>query len=839
MNLRHTLSIIAGLAMAFGAGADQLTPEEALGRVQALSHRGVRMSRNVDVQPLLTVASPADNGFKGVYVFDNGSDGFLVVSADDCAIPLLGYSDTAFDSSNIPPQLEAWLDFYAEEIAWASKAGVSSKGKKTSSRPVWAPVAPMIKTKWNQDAPFNMYCPEKNGERCPTGCVATAMSQIMKYYEWPQKGKGSNSYKLDGFGTISCDFSEMTFDWKNMLNEYDGMTSKTANKAVGNLMFATGVSVDMQYSLSGSGAPSLYIPGALYEYFDYDISMYDALRARYTTPEWEALIYGELAAGRPVIYGGNAESGGHEFICDGYDSDGYFHFNWGWSGSNDGYFTLSTLDPYDQGIGGAGVGEGFIFSQEVVINLQPAKEGSVAGYHLECLGQLLMVNSDMDYVEDGDYVDLGDFIIFYDPTRGIRNMSCVSVAVTMGLKLTKENGQTIYLPDPEGDITDWPSGASLTMAVFDLPADLADGTYDVSLVYMPKGTSTWLEIPSTTTAMNTFSFKVANGKAQVTYVEKTKLYVTDWEFKSPVYLGKPYKADITFTNFSDHDGFVEFMVDVYNEDMEYVGSSESALLEISAGETLTINYVGTMPSADYMTGKDLTPGNYYFAVNDNYTFLDLYDEDGDFAEAAVSNPVDPKVNYDLKVTGVSVGSQYVTANVDYTANCLEGVFSEWIYLVLYPGNFAGSNFSNSSIQMVDLGTHYAWGGESVKISSNVSFYPQNGYKDYTLFFGFVTPDYKIRLNTDSYCVFTAEDTGIGSVQAEEGSIALVGDEIVVSSTSSLAEVDVYSIGGTLVCRKDAAGTDKVTVNVSGLQKGAYIVVATDASGARNTAKIVL
>ncbi len=369
--MRKLLLLALSAAGVFTLQARQLTPTEALARITGVS----APSRSGDVS-LVYTADDSTTGQAGVYVFNRGTDnGFLIVSADDAAEALLGYADGgSFDPADMPPALRAWIEEYTRQVAWASTSSVPSRAA-SAGRPARASIAPMCKTQWNQSAPYNNLCPTAEGSRCVTGCVATAMAQVMKYHNYPTKGVGSHSYTTPSlFLSASFNFGATTFDWANMLDSYTSTATSTQKTAVATLMLAAGVSVDMDYTPSSSGA-SVFAPGqALIEYFNYDKGITYQSRSWYGLYDWENLIYDNLKTCGPVILGGQSGEGGHEFVCDGYSKDGYFHINWGWGGMSNGYFLLTALDPGSQGIGGSS--SGYNFNQDAIVGIRPAVSGS-------------------------------------------------------------------------------------------------------------------------------------------------------------------------------------------------------------------------------------------------------------------------------------------------------------------------------------------------------------------------------------------------------------------------------------------------------------------------------
>lgn len=330
----------------------------------------------------------------GLYVFNVENDGgFVIVSNDDRTIPILGFSEKgSLDPDNMPSNMKAWLQGYADEIAWLAEHGQTTTGPKKSRQKVGshstAAIAPLITTTWNQGTPYNNLCPTYDDPNygsgtCATGCVATAMAQVMKYHEWPIDA----TQPIPGYTSTSYRFNlpslpAITFDWANMKYDYSGSYTADEATAVATLMQYCGYSVEMDYGPE-SGSNTSKVASALKEYFDYnDQTTQLVTRSYYTSANWADLIYHELANARPVVYGGQSSGGGHEFVCDGYMFDNgtdYFHINWGWGGKSDDYFVLSSLNPYAQGIGGSSSEDGFHFMQEAVIGIQKSTDnGTIA-----------------------------------------------------------------------------------------------------------------------------------------------------------------------------------------------------------------------------------------------------------------------------------------------------------------------------------------------------------------------------------------------------------------------------------------------------------------------------
>ncbi|MBS1536486.1 MAG: thiol protease/hemagglutinin PrtT [Bacteroidetes bacterium] len=317
------------------------------------------------------------------YIF-NAPSGFVIVAGDDAIAPILGYStEGSFNPDNIPENAAKWFEGYIQQIrqainhtAQATPAVQSAwqkllEGKQAARIAGASAVEPLLKTKWNQAPFYNDLCPydPQYKERTVTGCAATAMAQIMKYWNHPAKGSGFHSYVHKKYGTLSANFGDATYDWAAMPDEVTA-----ANNAVATLNYHVGVSIDMSYGVGktgGSGAGPFKCIDALKKYFGYADGIEGLQRKDFTDDEWKVKLKAELDSKRPISYAGFGVKGGHAFVCDGYDNNGLFHFNWGWGGSSDGYFTLDALNPPSLGTGGGG--GGFNSDQLAVIKIKPVE----------------------------------------------------------------------------------------------------------------------------------------------------------------------------------------------------------------------------------------------------------------------------------------------------------------------------------------------------------------------------------------------------------------------------------------------------------------------------------
>ena len=347
--LMMTLALFVGQLIASPVGVEQA---RQLGLKYVQSHSAKQVA-----ELTLAYTEMTESGNPAVYVF-NFDGGSVFVSADDAARPILGFSDEhSFDLALVPDGLAYYLRFYARQIAYAQENNlepetevasewmhVSRDGFENDNRSTRGDIAPLITTNWNQDYPYNFYCPTGGGGpqgHAYAGCVATAMSMVMKKWDWPDHGQGSHSYTPDGYPMQTVDFENTYYDWNNMPN-----SCNTSNyQAVALLMYHCGVSVDMMYGGGSSGAYSQDVPDAIANYFRYTDHATRLDRDLYSKTDWEELLIRNLEYGFPLYYSGSDTNGGHAFVCCGYrESDRKFYFNWGWSGSLNNYYAIDALN---------------------------------------------------------------------------------------------------------------------------------------------------------------------------------------------------------------------------------------------------------------------------------------------------------------------------------------------------------------------------------------------------------------------------------------------------------------------------------------------------------------
>lgn len=535
------------------------------------------------------------------YVFNSGTNnGFIIIAGDDNSVPVLGYSRSgSFDKNNLPQNFRKWIEGYKTELNYiiennieatteikdewkALKSGTSTRNNSISS------VSPLLSTIWDQSPYYNDLCPGGS----VTGCVATAMAQIMKYWEYPAQGSGFYSYNEDNYGTLSANFGGTTYQWTSMPNNVS-----SSNTAVATLMYHCGVSVDMSYSPEVSGAYVISSQSpvtncseyAYTTYFGYDNSVQGVERANYSASSWIQLIKTELDEGRPIEYAGFSSGGGHAFVCDGYDNNGYFHFNWGWGGAYDGYFIMDALNPTGTGTGG-GTG-GYNSGHQAVIGIKPPTNTNVLDMKLYA-----EVTPSLSTIAYGQAFDITTNI-FNDGSNNFNGDYCAAVF---------DNSYNFI--DFVEIKTDWSlEGGYIYSNGITFSTDgllsMLPGTYNIGIFYRPAGEN-WVI--------------VSDGNYS-NLVEMTVNNTNDIEMNSSMVLtpgitltqGNLASVNFNLLNNSSTIFFGTYSVDLFNLD----GSWVEEIGTITESNGLPPGYTYTSPYLTISTSTLLAePGTYLLAA---------------------------------------------------------------------------------------------------------------------------------------------------------------------------------------------------------------------------------
>lgn len=372
MNIKKTMSsfLLAALTMvSFQASAENIDATTAKAVAHNFINRQlvgkINLPNASNLQLAHAEASSKVTGANDYYAFNVDGGGFIIIAGEDRATQVLGYSDQGrIDFNNLPAPLKDLLNSYKSEIEYLQTYEDDDLVPAPASFTANGTVGPLIKTTWGQEMPYYLQCPKENGEYCVVGCVATAMAQVMKYWQYPEGSSSISGYGGGWWGGMTVPaLPETTFNYRLMLNSYchwdwdnsvlvqDTYTDAQAQE-VAKLGRYCGQAVEMDYSPEGSGAYTTDQLSAMKSFGYTSARLYQKSGGwggwgsdNYTTAQWEAMIKTEIDNGRPILYSANDPSaGGHAFICDGYNSEGKFHFNMGWYGTCDGWYASTALN---------------------------------------------------------------------------------------------------------------------------------------------------------------------------------------------------------------------------------------------------------------------------------------------------------------------------------------------------------------------------------------------------------------------------------------------------------------------------------------------------------------
>lgn len=587
------------------------------------------------------------------YVFNKGKcNGYIIVSGDDKAAPILGFSDEGtFDINNIPDGLQYWLEVYSQEMQYLrsnpNAPAASIRPKRSVS------VRPLLTCNWKQSEPYNNLCPtyieDGVAYHSATGCIATAAAQIMYYHRWPITGTGSHSYvcnvNYSGEQTLSADFGSTTYDWDNMLDSYDGPYTDAQANAVATLMSHVGISCDMGYG-SASGGWFYPMMEALRNYFGYNKGMIDMRRGNTPINEWEQTIMNELDNSRPVLYAGYTPNGGHAFVFDGYNDEGYFHVNWGWGGLNNGFFLVTALSPSDQSNSFEG---GFNQSQEIIIGIYP-DDGSTTEPqdYIELICE--------DYKSSVPQVNLGESAPillnrFYINGYGYYP----TVVLRYALNLTDLNNNTVdFKPGKQND-TDFRIGYYYSFHEdYTPPTNLANGQYRLWLMYMvpEAGMTEYVPYEHSNTTTGYINATVQDGIMYFDGPETNDgiLSLESLEVPSKVGTNSNFEVKATIANAGD-----EYYDNIYffvKQQKTIMSTGDAIKIDVPTDGSVIVRSIVTAPTE---------PGTYQLAV---------YDKKKHMIGSPVTLDVVESSNYSLSLTSPLSKPSYYMDPYDVQASAV-------------------------------------------------------------------------------------------------------------------------------------------------------------------------
>ena len=807
---RIALSALFITSLISGINATSISPADAFGIAgDFLKARGIKTK---EITPAASTRS--FEGDAPYYIFNIGDDeGFIITAGDDRLPSVIGYSfEGHITPETMPEACVAWLEAHAEAINYLPE----NPAQKAISYPAFS-VEPLLSCRWDQKDPYNRQCPIDNltGRRTVAGCVATAAAQIMDYHKYPVRPEGQIEYADDAQGvTRTFDFSAMApIDWANITDTYSESSSEEECDAIASLMNAVAHGSQMKFS-SGTSMAHNYNAGlALIDYFGYSPEMSYYERALVSDDEWISLITSELQAGRPVLYGGRNPSMGHSFVCDGYDGQGFFHINWGWSGLSDGYYSLSALTPPNQSTGGSD--SGYSFSQTILCNIAPK---GTPGLHAQ---EKALLNIDKLYFRDASQfyiatdVDTvtsplsGAMLFFYSFNKGLKPFSgdvCAAIVDSDGMT-----------PISDVNISNLASQNYTAVQLYLSGASLSDGTYRIGFFYRTSADSEWQPIASSTAGAPSLCILKVEGDqvAMSAIYPDIRPEITQSLSHTRLYAGS-------------------------NVEMSFgLGNAGALRLEAYAGVAFMDadgNCVKTFfnpvvcPAADETTVEidtwfgGIEPGEYSLVPFYTYSSTPAADNIIPLAEPVtvlvegllifptegsyfIINPEKPY--FEVKATN--------RLALDWSAPVAVEIAQNGSVIARLPESEMALSSSATSTFTFDC--------------SDLTL-KRNSYQ-----VSFIIPDEKPVVIAEYPLAVTADISSVGAIEADGIVVSTAGD-ITVSSPEALASCALYDTAGHLAAEIRPNGT-QAEIPASGLPAGIYILRITTESGQTATRKLRL
>lgn len=584
--------------------ARQVSGEEALQRV--LNHWPKHSARRAPAR-----AAIVTHLLPGAYVFEQRGSGYVVAPADDALPAILAFTDSgSFDETQLPPAFYAWLS----EITQGGAAVPELRGGASAVEPLLGEIA------WTQDAPMNDLCPHYNygGYNYPTyaGCAAIAIGQIMRYHQHPAQGKGSVAYITDSYDlSVSTDLGAHTYDWAKILPNYLYTTFTAEQRAeVAKLVYDVAAAARMDFSPGASNTQDYRVAQALVNHFDYDPALQLIDHRFYSTQAWAENIREELQAGRPVYLSGanvsnaNSQVAGHAFVVDGYNAEGYYHINWGWNGSSNGYYLLTDLTPRDkQGIGGSS--NGYAFMQNAIIGIQSNKGGAPAQASLCLIFDQVWTDRDSK----------GTSVNFF-----VANPTAVDFTGILAMRITRDG---VLVADPMATALKLTckAGYSGERGWYVDLATLGAGCV-FELVYKREDEEEWHVAGARSGSPQSLVSYVNEGGVVALGQNAADLFdlrLADLQPVGTLTAGAQGEFAATIKNNSDHEYFAPLYLMVYDADGALVGYTDYKLYLVPANGEAEAKFYYMLPAE---------PGSYHFCVSHetlgyNYAYSPMLRED--------------------------------------------------------------------------------------------------------------------------------------------------------------------------------------------------------------------
>ena len=678
----------------FSMTATQFTQEEAKQVAQQFLRQKVskvstpRVTKVVPIKKVKSTAASNNDSKTMVYAVNMGkNEGFVIVAGNGYNNNVIGYSDHgALDDQKMPSNMRSWLESYMA-CAGDNVNATSTPRHIPSGIPTKTPIQPLLTSKWGQNQPYNDGAPIIDEEHCPTGCTITAMAQVMNYHKWPKAAtQAIPAYTPNnsaGTSYPSLPALEPTiFNWENIYPSYEEGEDGTE---VARLLKYLGTAACTDYTIGGSSATGYNALLGMIKYFDYDAGGHAVWRSERSYNEWVDMLYAELQAKRPVMFSGTSIDAAHSFVVDGYDEDDYFHVNWGWDGTSDGYYRVILMDPREQGTGGSPNNEAYISGQVAFFDVKP-NSGGISNPRITVLTNHLLTdpNGTGSYTTPGtestsSYDENYGYLVY--PQMNSHNFNIESGVFELGCRLIKDDGSvTIDYPwDQSANFTANSGFENHAKVIYLDPVanpQLTDGNYKMYFTSRMKGSNTWLIDKGSENHYMIINLNHAARKLTTTAVSldpKLTIKAVKLEPETPI-VNVP--CIMTFTVQNTGTGTFQGALELSNLDTSSPLSFMTC--DIEPGETKDIN-MRVIPKKVGTTN--------YAILKDNVD--NIYTGSFTVAESAVANS-----NCDLTITHQVTNAQgteiaaprakidlTITNNSDH--NYYGGIF---IYCTKYTGN---------------------------------------------------------------------------------------------------------------------------------------------------------
>ena len=634
---------------------------------KSITHRASSASQ-MHVKVVMNAVDEAGQPYLYAVQPDN-QRGFVIVSGSDLTSSIIGYSDEGtFDLQDMPENLRSWLQSYIDQIKWMEKNHINAATNTVRrATAVKSSVSPLLSTLWDQNAPYNNMTPLYDDvNHAATGCVATAMAQVMNYHKWPAATTTAmEGYTSSKYGkTVDAVLANTTIDWNNMIDDYRSSYTSEQGTAVANLMIYCGTSVKMDYG-EESGASSAMAVQSMKDFFDYDASARFIYRSDYSYQEWIDISYNEIAESRPVLFSGSSTTGGHAFIVDGYDDEDFFHINWGWGGKSNGMYKVSLMNPEEQGIGGSSTNAAYTMSQAMGIGIKPNAGGS------PITEPAVLTISAISLVQDNGHTDepTASSPLYVDgyqiiPRMTVTNATGRSYTFDYGIRVTKDDNSFTH------DFI-WKEAASIGagsgfwtykdfMLAPNVYSGLTDGSYKLVCISKEHGADEWQVDEGSEYNYITFTIggNTLNATAvSVTPVVNLALVGTPTFSSEKAVVGKPYTITLQIKN----SGTKDYHGDIVMTLTGYSNVLAGVNCDINAGETkdIVLTYIATVAGSEGVTIS---------AVETNTNFYSGSITAENFSGPDVNVTVD---NMSLNNSGSSIYGNCMKVQFDVTNNASE------------------------------------------------------------------------------------------------------------------------------------------------------------------------